>query len=174
MSTWQHLNEDVSLIDLANTRYRLGWPDYGKPVQIHCPTGQHADTNPSARYYPATNSAYCWTCQRSVDPVSLVAAQERIGFEKAAHLLAEWYGMSVEPDHDEDEVRALLARVGQARPLSPQDAQRLRLAASMARRAVSLPWADVEALLAFYDLLDGTDVDPEEWMTTVDSSLALR
>lgn len=46
--------------------------------KIPCPLaasrhGEAKDTNPSSKFFPETNSLYCWSCHGSWDPISLYA-----------------------------------------------------------------------------------------------------
>lgn len=161
----QLVDEAVDLLDVAR-RYKLPWANgdgRDRPRQIHCP--MHADETPSARFYPATNSLYCWTCQKSAGPTGLVVALEGCSWRAAAEQLASWYNVDLTPDPDEEEARRLIG-LASGRPVPPTDEERaeLRRYASMARRAVGLDWEAVVPLLEHYELLDLTDVEPELWL----------
>lgn len=161
----QLVDDAVDLLDVAR-RYKLPWSQgdgRDRPRQIHCP--MHADSTPSARYYPATNSLYCWTCQKSAGPTGLVVALEGCNWHAAAELLAQWYNVDLTPDPDEEEARRLiaLARGHQAPPTEADRADARRYAA-MSRRAVGLTWEAVVPLLESYEQLDLTDVTPEMWL----------
>lgn len=162
----QLVDEEVDLLDVAR-RYKLPWAEgdgRDKPRQIHCP--MHADSTPSARYYPATNSLFCWTCQKSAGPTGLVVAMEGCSYRRAVEILAAWYSVDLQPDPDEDEARRLIA-LAQGASVPETDEQRAaqRRYAAMARRATGLNWEDVVPLLVLYEQLDLTTIEPGEWLT---------
>ena len=117
---------------------------------------------------------YCFTCQRTIDPVALVAAMEGVTLAQASDLLCAEYGISNEPDPDEQAVRNLLAKVDRGPAPSPQDIANTRRAAAMARRALACPPDQLQALLQEYDVLDLTDIDPQEWLARPNPCHSLR
>lgn len=164
VSKLDRADSQVSIFDVAR-RYNLPWAeDTGRPRQIRCP--MHADSTPSARVYPATNSLYCWTCQRSAGPVGLVVAIEGCGYNDAAEMLAAWYGFDLAGDPDEAAFWALVGSYerGEDHRADPGDLAR---AAAMAARAVGHSWEEARRLLAAYEVLDCCAVHPREWLEWV-------
>ncbi len=49
--------------------------------------GDGRDSKPSSRYYPDSNSIYCWACGKIRDPIELVREKEGLGFKEAVKLL---------------------------------------------------------------------------------------
>ena len=47
------------------------------------------DHKPSARYYPESNSTYCWPCAKKRDPVEWVKEKEQVNFIRAIEILEE-------------------------------------------------------------------------------------
>lgn len=161
----QLVDEAVDMLDVAR-RYKLAWSEgdgRDRPRQIHCP--MHADTTPSARYYPDTNSLYCWTCQKSAGPTGLVVALEGCNWHAAAEMLAAWYNVDLTPDPDQAEAERLIALArGHRAPPTAAELASVRRYASMAQRAVGLDWDAVAPLLEHYEQLDLTDVEPQAWV----------
>jgi len=59
-------------------------------AQFKCPFhGQ--DTKPSARYYRATKSAWCWACQKKWDVIGFIMEKEGIWFNNAVNFLINRY-----------------------------------------------------------------------------------
>lgn len=61
-----------------------------KPEQISCPF-HGVDASKSARYYPETNSMYCWTCKKSWTPIFYWMEYQEIKFMAAARQLADMF-----------------------------------------------------------------------------------
>lgn len=105
--------------DRVNAECKLGelLSDYGYGVvqdthreqQFACQL-HGADNKPSARYYPLTNSTYCWVCQKHRDPIAYVMEHENVDFKDAIRLLEERLGLPALPWEDD-----------QVRPRSPVD-----------------------------------------------------
>lgn len=63
----EKIKEHVSIYDLFDLQTpKIAYDTQEKPCQINCPF-HGADLGPSARVFPATNSMYCWACDRSWD-----------------------------------------------------------------------------------------------------------
>lgn len=169
----QAVDEAVSIYDVAK-RYGLGWVDTGRPQQILCPL--HNDTTPSARIY-MTNSGYCFTCQRAFGPTAIVASQEGVSWSQATRMLAGWYSVDLSVDPDEEEARRLIGLAsGRATPMTEDELQDLRRAAAMTARCVELAWDEAARRLRAYEVLDLTDIDPQEWQrkASISAPLALQ
>lgn len=65
-----------------------------KPQQISCPF-HGVDTSRSARFYPDTNSMYCFACKKSWDPISFWMKHQGIGFMEAARQLSSQFGVDL-------------------------------------------------------------------------------
>lgn len=168
MNAFDKVRDAVDIFDVGSF-YGLDWARTRRTQQIKCPDPQHRDTSPSARVYVRSEedpSIYCFTCQSAFDAISLTAALEEVSRGHALRILADRYGISLEPTAEEAEVRRLLdeweARDLPAEP-APRTPETVR-AAAMMRRAVGLPWEAAAALLERYEELDLTYVSPEEWL----------
>lgn len=75
-------------------------PDDHREQQYRCDL-HGIDNKPSARYYPRTNSVYCFACGKSRDPVSLVMDKEALTFRDACNSLEERFDLPALP-WDED------------------------------------------------------------------------
>jgi hypothetical protein len=141
-------------------RLKVDIPNVDYPVQIVCPL--HDDHAPSARFYPDSNSCFCWTCNRAFGPVALVAGREQVSFTRAAHLIGEWFGIDLSPSLEEAEAERLIAAWEDPPALGdPNDRRR---AAAMILRPVGMPWPLAETLMNAYEVLDLTLIDPMEWV----------
>jgi DNA primase len=65
-----------------------------RPEQMSCPF-HGADTSMSARYYPETNSMYCFACKKSWDPIGFWMQYAEVRFMEAARHLASKYGVDL-------------------------------------------------------------------------------
>lgn len=70
--------------------------DYGYPLrgdagdheeQFPCDLHGGHDNSPSARFYPSSNSWFCFSCSRSRDAIQTVVEKEGVGFWDAVRLL---------------------------------------------------------------------------------------
>ncbi len=59
------------------------------------------DNKPSARYYPESNSTYCWACGVARDPITLVRDREGVGYFRALSMVEEEYNLPTMPWDDE-------------------------------------------------------------------------
>lgn len=55
--------------------------------------GDGYDSKPSARYYPGSDSWYCWACDKSRDAISTVQEKEGCDFSTACFFLEKRYGI---------------------------------------------------------------------------------
>lgn len=168
MSIVRTVDDALDIFAVAN-RYGLGWGEStGRPQQVHCP--MHADSTPSARVYPDSNSGYCWTCQESFGPCRLAVENEHMHIMAAARHLARLYSVDLTPDADMEEFRAL-ADAWETGP--SDDTPEARRAAGLAVRAPGLPWEQVQVLLGLWDALDAGAIKPGDWLEILRSSLPL-
>lgn len=108
--------------DRANAQCKLGdlLAEYGYGVvqdthreqQFACQL-HGADNKPSARYYPLTNSTYCWVCQKTRDPIAYVMEHEHVDFKDAIRLLEGRLGLPSLPWEDD--------RLAEPAPRNPVD-----------------------------------------------------
>lgn len=74
------LKED-SYIDLNGQEEQLSCPFHGK------------DNKPSARYYPDTDTMYCWTCQQSWDIFRYLGDKKDYDFGSSINFLLQKFGI---------------------------------------------------------------------------------
>jgi hypothetical protein len=94
--------------------------DYGYAVRGHdheqqfsCDLhGDGSDSKPSARYYPKSNSFYCWACGRTRDPVALVEEKEGLSLPQALKALETRYGLPELVGATERDFGEVLASLG--------------------------------------------------------------
>ena len=95
-----------SNIDLAQVLETYGYAVVSgadREQQFSCDLhGDGADSKPSARYYPDSNSWYCFACGRSSDAIATVMEKEGIGFSEACLGLEKQHGLPPLPWKDED------------------------------------------------------------------------
>ena len=76
-------------VDLGELLQEWGYavvPDPHREQQFSCDL-HGPDHKPSARYYGATNSTYCWVCQKKRDPIAWVMEKENLSFRQAIEFL---------------------------------------------------------------------------------------
>ena len=72
-------------------------PDYGRPTQFRCPFHKLGhELTPSARFYPATDSFHCFTCNRSWTPLQFQAEIAGTTLKDAVDALKA-HGIKVSP-----------------------------------------------------------------------------
>jgi CHC2 zinc finger len=77
-------------------------PKFADEAQLSCPF-HGADNKPSARYYRATQSIYCWVCRKKWDVVSFIRDKEHLSFIGAINHLIDWYKLDVSSVSDDPE-----------------------------------------------------------------------
>lgn len=78
------------------TRYNVDFMGGGFAEQLSCPFGHRPDINKSARYYPDSETIYCFTCGKTWDVVEAVKDAEGVDTATACKFLAEWYNVTVD------------------------------------------------------------------------------
>jgi CHC2 zinc finger len=82
--------------DIFTALSEIGKPieRYEYPHQIMCPFHDDARPggSPSARVYPDTDSIYCWVCDKSWNPISVVAESRGITYRQAKMQLRADFG----------------------------------------------------------------------------------
>lgn len=75
-------------------------------AQLRCPFhGQ--DNKPSARYYRATQSMFCWVCYKSWDVIQFIMEREQLYYIRALLFIIDKYKLDVSSITDEPELPAL-------------------------------------------------------------------
>lgn len=62
------------------------YPDSSREQQFNCDL-HGPDNKPSARYYPQSNSTYCFACQKARGPIDYVIEKEGLSFKEACDFL---------------------------------------------------------------------------------------
>lgn len=91
---------DLGLI-LSGYGYEVH-PDPDREQQFRCDL-HGDDQKPSARFYPRTNSTYCWVCHKARRAVDYLVEKDGLGFEEALSVLEKQLGLgelSFEEDPD--------------------------------------------------------------------------
>jgi DNA primase len=101
--------------------------DYGYAVmaggereqQFSCDLhGDGSDSKPSARYYPDSESWYCFACSRSRDAISTVMEKEGLEFSGACKAIEQKFGLPALPWKDDGD--SPKKRVGEIIPETKQ------------------------------------------------------
>lgn len=90
------LANQISMRDVMYDFFHTTLPEVDRPYKIYCPFGvEHRDggIDRAFRYYPSTNTAYCFSIHGFFTPVRLMAMKEDLSFYAAANLLIEHYSI---------------------------------------------------------------------------------
>ena len=79
-------------------------PRRADQAQLHCPF-HGVDRKPSARYYKATQSMFCWKCHKSWNVISFIMEKENFGFGEALRYITSRYGVDISLIPDEPEIK---------------------------------------------------------------------
>jgi len=98
----------VGSIDYAKVMVEYGVsflfnPMHSDEVQFRCPF-HGEDNKPSARYYRATQTSYCWVCQKKWDVISFIMDKEVINYRQALLYLADRYKLDTNSIPDDPEI----------------------------------------------------------------------
>jgi len=76
-------------------------PDLADEVQFKCPI-HGKDNKPSARFYKATQSCYCWVCHKRWDVIGFIEDKENLSFVEAIKFILDKYKLDTSglPDID--------------------------------------------------------------------------
>lgn len=88
-------------------------PDDTREQQYRCDL-HGVDNKPSARYYPRTNSTYCFACGKARDPISLVMDKEGLSFREACDKLEQRFNLPALPweeGEDKEEESSAIAEI---------------------------------------------------------------
>jgi len=98
------IKREVSIASvLAQYGYRVRVDAAHRQQQFPCNLhGDGRDNKPSARVYPASNSWYCFACDKTRDPIETVREVEGIGFREALDWLEKHYSLPSLPFEDEE------------------------------------------------------------------------
>lgn len=170
-------------INLGNVLYEYGYDVYAdghREQQFRCDL--HGDDNkPSARFYPETNSTYCWACQKARRPVDYYVEKEGYGtldslqddpfrFDKVLTALEGRYGLEAlswkeaeNPQNEAQEwIRSKLDEHTNPRTSFQDDRTRIRrlLEAATVERDL-----EMGTLLKYWEVFDRIDfgMRHEEW-----------
>lgn len=137
---------------LADFGYHVNPDGVDHEQQFSCDLhGDGRDTKKSARYYPTSNSMYCWACGRARDSITLLREKKGVGFHEAASWLERRYGLPEMPWEAEEPVKAV--EIQTERESSPDEGlKRLERALLIAGHERALP---VGRLAAFWETHDG-------------------
>jgi len=157
-------------IDLGEMLYGLGYdvyPDQHREQQFRCDL-HGEDNKPSARFYPETNSTYCWVCQKARGPVDYYIEKESVELREALDRLELLHGLTDLPWAQEDAPQSLGEWIDeQSRtPASfEEDRKRLRklLEAATLERDLSM-----DTTLKLWEVFDRIDhgMRKESWTPT--------
>jgi CHC2 zinc finger len=97
----------IQRVDLAEVMKHYGVkfaynPEHADEAQFSCPF-HGKDNKPSARFYRATQSCYCWVCRKKWDVVSFIREKENLGFNAAVWHLIDWFHVDVSIVSDDPE-----------------------------------------------------------------------
>lgn len=91
-------------VDEVLEHYNISLRREDTEVQFPCPLhGDGKDKRKSARYYPRTNSTYCWACKKARDPIEWVRDYEKkrkgnpLEFHEALQQLEQRFDISPPP-----------------------------------------------------------------------------
>ncbi len=91
----------------------------------------HNDHNPSLTVDPARNSAHCFVCNRSADPIAWIQEQQGLSFQQAVEELARRYAIPIPEQDPQAAARAEAERRERQRLLSRREAQQKRFHAAL-------------------------------------------
>ena len=100
------IKEHVSLGELLRIDGRI--TNSQEEEQFGC-TFHGVDRKKSARYYRATDTAYCWVCKERWDAISYIRKKEGMGFGETINHIIRAYNIdvSVLPEATEEHVRKI-------------------------------------------------------------------
>lgn len=79
-------------------------PRGASEVQMHCPF-HGVDRKPSARYYRATQSMFCWKCHKRWNVISFIMEKEGFNFGEALRYIVSRFGIDLSGISDEPEMK---------------------------------------------------------------------
>jgi hypothetical protein len=161
----RHANGLISVYDLIEY---VG--DHSRPRKIHCPV--HDDKTKSAQVYPESNSLFCFTENRTYDPVGLVAEQEGLSIPAACDYIERNAGVRWERQEEDGDEFWRLARKAAA---SPDDVTFwTRRDVLLYRWAIHRTVLDLCGVDADWEAFDNAHLDTEELRRWRDEQLDKR
>jgi hypothetical protein len=144
---------------MADLLIGYGYPIRGgdREEQFSCDLhGDGRDRKPSGRFYPDSNTIYCFTCGKVRDTIELIREKEGLDFWSAVKILEERYRLPPLPWEADDTSRKPDTAVQIERALDPQrtftdDLKRLTRLLKGATGDRQIPLPD---LLAFWEARD--------------------
>ena len=86
----------------------------------------HADSHPSMKVYPRTNSVHCFACGADFDSIGVVMQIEDCDFKTACERLRAIFGLAADTKPQREIRRKMLALAAEKRREERQKAERLR------------------------------------------------
>ncbi|MEL7338859.1 MAG: CHC2 zinc finger domain-containing protein [Bacteroidota bacterium] len=101
----ERIKEEIPINQvLYDLEYNV-YPHMDREQQFACDLhGSGRDNTPSARYYPESNSTYCFGCGQARDSISYIRIKKNLSFSEALTYLEKTYGLEPLPwESDEEE-----------------------------------------------------------------------
>lgn len=100
----------------------------------------HADSNPSMRVYPRTNSVHCFACGADFDSIGVVMQIEDCDFKTACERLRAIFGLAEDTKPQREIRRKMLAIAEEKRRKQEQEAERMREFVRLCSKKRALLW----------------------------------
>jgi len=94
---------DLALVMLSYKVHFIYDPRHADEAQYRCPF-HGSDNKPSARFYRATNSCYCWVCRKRWDVVSFIMEKENFSFLEALRYIVSRFNVDTSVIPDEPDI----------------------------------------------------------------------
>lgn len=147
-------------------------PQVLKPQQMSCPF-HGKDVKQSARYYPETNSMYCFTCKKSWDPISFWMEYSSGKFMESARRLANVYRVDLSKIADIQAVH--IAKYKRGGTASVVDRRRMALSVLETNLRLVLPIEAPEAAgKMLYIMAMARTIDDPKHFAQIATPLAQR
>jgi len=116
----------ISKIDMSKLMmdYNVSFiysPENASEVQYRCPF-HGKDNKPSARFYRRTNSAHCFKCRKTWNPVSFIMDKENFNFIQSVNYLINRYNIDTSSISDDPEFKD-----PESKPVSREDVKLLSI-----------------------------------------------
>jgi len=85
---------DFSVVLLQYKVHFIFDPRKASEAQMHCPF-HGVDRKPSARYYRATQSMFCWKCHKRWDVISFIMEKEGFNFGEALRYIVSRFNIDL-------------------------------------------------------------------------------
>ena len=139
---------------LANFGYEVDPEGQDHEQQFSCDLhGDGQDSKKSARFYPSSNSIYCWACGRARDAIALVREKNGLSFYDALSWLERRFELPELPWETDNTKPPKAIEIQTARVICPSEGlKRLEQALRIAGLERDLP---VERLAQYWEACDG-------------------